>query len=125
MESAQIYRSVCSYKSIMRSAALPDSLMVTTGMFLHIASVAVFSVFLPPSKTMETADGPRESIQIKCQSATKNTNNKTICECSFDPIYGSGFSLKTFETSVKVPWKGDNNLGKMLMNLRESLKSEG
>ena len=53
-----------------------------------------------------------------------NTGNKIICECSFDQYYGCGFSLSMFEKQVKLPWKGKNNLGLLLMDLRKSFSGQ-
>ena len=52
----------------------------------------------------------------------KNTGDKDIGKANkFDQFWGTGVSLWDNEAGKKGTWKGDNHLGKLLMDVRSSL----
>ena len=52
------------------------------------------------------------------------TGDKTIVECSYDKIWGSGIHLNNVNVLNKETWVGDNLLGKTLMDIRNDINNE-
>ena len=52
------------------------------------------------------------------------TGNKTLVESSYDDVWGTGIPLSNRNCLVKEQWKSFGILGRILMNIRESVKSE-
>ena len=52
------------------------------------------------------------------------TANKTLVESSYDDVWGTGIPLSNRNCLVKEQWKSFGILGRILMNIRESVNSE-
>ena len=51
------------------------------------------------------------------------TGNKTLVESSYDDVWGTGIPLSNRNCLVKEQWKSFRILGRILMNIRESVNS--
>ena len=59
------------------------------------------------------------------RDALMNTGNKMIAEASpFDMFWGTGCGLRDPKLKDSKNWKGQNQMGKLLMSIRESFKNE-
>ena len=52
------------------------------------------------------------------------TGNKTLVESSYDDVWGTGIPLSNRNCLVKEQWKSFGILGRILMNIRESVNNE-
>ena len=52
------------------------------------------------------------------------TGNKTLVESSYDDVWGTGIPLSNRNCLVKERWKSFGILGRILMNIRESVNNE-
>ena len=48
----------------------------------------------------------------------KATGSKTLVECAYDRLWGSGLSLHEEQPFEEERWSGDNLLGNILMSIR-------
>ena len=52
------------------------------------------------------------------------TGNKTLVESKYDDVWGTGIPLSNRNCLVKEQWKSFGILGRILMNIRESVNNE-
>ncbi len=97
--------------------------------------------FLPPSQfladTMVKGGYSAENMQVLCNfidvskvqnPSLKNlllsTGDKILAEaCPYDKIWGIGLDANHPDSTDQSKWKGDNLLGKILMQIREELST--
>ena len=51
----------------------------------------------------------------------KSTGSKTLVECAYDRVWGSGVPLHEDNYFNETQWSGGNLLGTILMNVRGSI----
>lgn len=75
-------------------------------------------------QVMATAIRLKFEQNINMRNYLINTNDEILVECNpYDKIWACGLSNKQSFNRPNT-WRGDNKLGFLLMNLRESLKNE-
>ena len=74
----------------------------------------------------ETYFGISEKFRqnTKLKNTLLQTGAKTIVECSYDKIWGSGIHLNNVNALNKETWIGNNLLGKILMDIRNDINNE-
>ena len=72
---------------------------------------------------METALMAKFGQNLKLKDAFLNTGNNMIVECNkYDKFWSNGLSLHDPNGLDRKSWKGENNLGNLLIFVRENLK---
>ena len=61
----------------------------------------------------------------KLKTILLNTGSKTLVECSWDKIWGTGYPLSQPECLDAENWKSPGLLGTLQMSVREKLKATG
>ena len=52
------------------------------------------------------------------------TGEKVLVESSYDRIWGSGIELNSVNALNRELWRGENLLGKILMDIRDDINNE-
>ena len=75
-----------------------------------------------PSNHMKTGVMAKFSQNEKLLEVLKETRGKSLAEASYDKHWGCGIPLKD-PAVLRGAWKGKNNMGKILENIRKELSS--
>ena len=76
-------------------------------------------------EVMRTGLLAKFGVKGSLQDALIQTGDKMIAEASpFDLFWGTGCRLKDPKLSDSKNWKGQNQMGKLLMTIRDEIKNQ-
>ena len=90
----------------------------------EIANVDRYKWEPEAKRVLYLANMAKYTQNLKAREALLNTVNDIIGEASFSKTWGIGMSIKDARSVCTENWTGRNVMGKLLMDIRDSLRSK-